>query len=122
MSKNHRSGGKFGGDHTTLIDPAVILADAVNHQPEVTRIVAGFITPSKGGGASTQRVKIVDCPGGVLLTIRQSGTVQEVRIITKDPQATKLAVARAARNRGMQISFGKKEEIQARQNLLANGR
>lgn len=55
-------------------------------------------------------MKIGDMVGGVVLAVRQSGSVQEVRIISKDPAKTKLAIARGARDRDVPICFAKKDE------------
>ncbi len=104
--KNHRDGGKYGGDHTTFIDLAGELADSIHDRPEVMRISAGFIKSGAGVAGGVRKVKISDMLGGALLTCRQNRSVQEVRIFTKDALATKLAIAREARNNDVAISFG----------------
>lgn len=106
--KNHRQGGKFCDEHTTFTDLSIIAADIANQCPEVTKISAGYIQNGKGVSGGENRVKIGDYAGGVLLTVRQSRSVQEVRIVTKNIQATKLALARGLRDRKIAICFGKK--------------
>lgn len=108
MKKNHRQGGKFGGNHTTLIDLASELADVAERLPEVTKISPGFINSGTGTGRGERRVKISDAQGGVILTVRQNSSVQELRIITRDPQSTKLVIARESRDRDVAICFGEK--------------
>ena len=106
--KGHREGGKIGGDHTTFIDLAGEMADVAERLPEVTKISGGFISGKSTG--PSRRVKIGNYAGGVLLTVKQGHRAQEVRIITRDVQATKLAIARAARNMDVPICFGKNGE------------
>ncbi|MDP2647706.1 MAG: DUF2103 domain-containing protein [Candidatus Yanofskybacteria bacterium] len=111
-TKNHRQGGKFGGKHTTFTDLAIILVDIARKRPEVKTISAGFI---QQGGSSTggdRGVKILDMRGGLLLKIRQSRSVQEVRIFTENPHATKLAIAIGARNNNARISFGQTDTLE----------
>lgn len=101
-----RAGGKFSGNHTTLTDLAAILADIAVKLPDVRKISPGFIRMNEGTGRAERRVKFIDKDGGgVLLKIRQNCSVQEVFIMTDDSHKIKLALARAARNRGIHISF-----------------
>jgi len=109
MRKNHRQGGKFGGDHTTLIDLAEVLVDIAADLPEVTTIAPGFIKNGAGVAGGVMRVKFSDCQGGLILTVRQNRSVQEVRIITKNPHNTKLVLAKESRNRDVAISFGERQ-------------
>lgn len=55
MSKNHRSGGKMGGKHTTVIDAAEKVVDFLLKLPEVSNVVAGRI--KSGIGTAQQRIK-----------------------------------------------------------------
>jgi len=57
------------------------------------------------GSERTRKVKIGDGKGCILLTVRQSHTIQEVRVFSHDLQATKLAIARALRDNDIPISF-----------------
>ena len=116
-TKNTRSGGKFGGTHTTLTETAIVLVDIADNCDEVTKISPGFIKSGDGNGRGERRVKIFESGGMIVLTVRQGSTTQEVRIVSKDPQRTKLAIARGARNHHIAISFGRKEEIVARTQL-----
>ena len=107
-SKSHRSGGKYSGSHTTIIPTAAGITDLAHKQKEVSKIGIGYIktglSPSRRGGC----VKI-GCgeKGRVLLQIRGNTTQQEIHVWTSDVNKTKLAVARGARDLGMNISFEK---------------
>ena len=56
-------------------------------------------------GGSSQKVKFSDMKGGLLLTVRQSRSVQEVRVYSTNVQAARLALARAFRDEGIPIAF-----------------
>lgn len=102
-----RSGSKFGGDHSTLIDLAAELADIAVRLPEVKRISPGFIQSGQSVTGGDRRVKFADMNGGLLLKVRQSRSVQEIRILTDQLHVVRLALARAARDMGVSISFQK---------------
>jgi hypothetical protein len=110
LTKQSRAGGKFGGDHTTFLDKAVVLADVAVTFPEVTRVSPGFIRMGTGTSSGASRVKFMRMHGGIFMKVRQGQSVQEVRVITHDPQSTMLALARAARNRGIEIYFEKRQK------------
>lgn len=105
-TKTTRSGRKYCGAHTTMIPAAIIVADIAHKQPEVSLISPGFIKAGLKSVQGQRRIKISDCIGGVLLSVRDNTTHQEVRIYTTDFQTTKLAIARGARNAGLHIAFG----------------
>lgn len=107
MSKHARSGGKYGGDHTTLIPAAIVICDAADRCPHVTKISPGFIKAGLRSVNGQRRVKITGDGGAILLSIRDNTSHQEVRIYTTDHQAAKLALARAVRDAGMHLSFTK---------------
>lgn len=94
----HRNGKKFGGEHTTYIELAAQLADIAVRLPEVKNISAGIVQGGKGVAGGDRRIKFCDMVGGLLCKVRQSRSVQEVRILTTDPGATRLALARAVLN------------------------
>lgn len=104
MAKHQRRT-KLTNTHTTYIPAAYELREYIRRFGEVTRIAAGIIRP--GLHAVPKRVKIVDDSGAVLLKVRGSTSLQEIRIYTTDRQKTKLAIARGARDLGFGISFTK---------------
>lgn len=110
--KNHRDGGKIGGNHTTLLDLAVVMTDIASSYPEVKTISPGHIVVNRDKSGGNRRVKFAWIKGGLLMTIRQNRSVQEVRVYTTDTQSTMVALARAARDRDIPIGFLKKDRTQ----------
>lgn len=107
--KNHRSGGKFCGSHTTLIDTAIVVADEAARQPEVTGVSPGLIKPGLNPANGQRRVKISEEKGAILLQIRNNTSQQTVRIYSNNFQQTKMALARYVRDAGLHLAFGKSE-------------
>ncbi|MFZ2226367.1 MAG: DUF2103 domain-containing protein [Candidatus Moraniibacteriota bacterium] len=91
-SKNHRQGNKMGGRHTTVIDAAQKIVDLAQKMPEVKKVVAGYITSGIRGGK--QHVKIEGMVGGLLLKVRGSTCIQEVRVYSKNIKETQGKIER----------------------------
>ncbi len=108
-TKNNRSGGKFSGSHTTVIPAAALIADISNDLPEVTKIALGFIKAGLASVGGQRRVKITKREGNILLSIRDNASHQELIVYSSNIQASSLGIARAARDAGLHISFGKKD-------------
>jgi hypothetical protein len=104
-TKNTRSGGKFSGNHTTLIPAACTVADVAHACPHVTKISPGFIKAGLRSVKGQRRVKITDDGRSILLAIRDNASQQEIRIFTNNIQEAKLAIAQGTRNNGLAISF-----------------
>ncbi len=108
MSKYSRSGGKYTGNHTTLIPLATITCDIANSIPEVTKITPGFIKAGLKSVSGQRRVKIIDehkhC---IYLSVRDNNSHQEVRVYVTDIQEARTAIARGLRNAGIGIRFTK---------------
>ncbi|MFA7209221.1 MAG: DUF2103 domain-containing protein [Parcubacteria group bacterium] len=81
-ANNHRSGGKIGGRHTTVIDAARPIIDFLLKDPGVSNIAIGHI--KMGIKAGPQRVKIKEETGCLLIKIRGSASVQEIRVFAKE--------------------------------------
>lgn len=82
MAKNHRAGRKIGGRHTTVIDASIPLIDFLQKHPLVTNIIFGRI--KMGIGSAPQRLKFREESGCILITVRGSASVQEIRVFSKD--------------------------------------
>ncbi|MEN8252569.1 MAG: DUF2103 domain-containing protein [Patescibacteria group bacterium] len=80
MSKGHRQGGKISGRHTTVIPAAEKIVDFLARQQEVKKISVGFI--KHGIKSGKHSVKIMEMESGLLLKIRGSASIQEVRVYT----------------------------------------
>ncbi len=91
--KNTRTGGKYGGNHTTVIPGAGIIADIAHACSYVTKISVGFI---KGGLSPTRgirRIKIVTDEGSILVSVRDNISHQELRIYASNvPLATQVII------------------------------
>lgn len=107
MSKHiKRSGGKFGGTHTTFIPAAAIAADVAASCQEVTNVSSGMINTARNKSGARKNVKIIDDAHGILLVVTDGAAHQEVRVYASDIQAAKLCIARGVRNARLSISFG----------------
>src|SRR3989344_893533 len=101
-----RDGGKHRGTHTTLCTLAAKVVDLIERLPEVNGYSPGVLQSGKRfTGSSTHKVKIGTFTGGILLIVRQSRSVQEVRVFTPSSQKAKLAIARKLRDNQIPISF-----------------
>lgn len=109
---DHRNGGKIGGNHTTLLDLAATMVDHAAKYAEVKTISPGMIRVEPHSTGGSRKVRFSWMLGGLLMTVRQGKSVQEVRVYTGDTQTTMVALARAARNRDIPISFLKKDRTQ----------
>lgn len=110
MSKYSRSGGKYSGNHTTLIPAAAIVCDIANNCVWVTKISPGFIKAGLKSANGHRRVKISDDGKNILLSVRDNASHQEIWIYASNRQEAILAIARGARNTGLLISFNEKIE------------
>ncbi len=99
----HRKTKKFGGHHVSRTDLATQAINLVENRPEVKTISPGVIRMGEAGGM--RKVKIAEIQGGLLLTCRQAGSVQEIRIFTENIHATRFALACALRDNDIAISF-----------------
>ena len=103
----HRDGKKFRGTHTTYSDLAARVADIAVRLQGVEGISPGVLQSGAGVAGGIQKVKFGDMPqgGGLVLTVRQSRSVQELRVYCNDLQSTRLALARALRDERIPIAF-----------------
>ncbi len=103
--KYTRSGGKFSGNHTTLTPAACLVADVADKCQAVYRISPGFLKAGLKSVNGQRRVKIIDLGTCILLAVRDNASQQEVYVYADNAQAAKLAIAKGARNAGLNISF-----------------
>lgn len=108
-NKYSRSGGKYSGNHTTLIPAAAIACDVANACPSVTRISPGFIKAGLRSVQGQRRVKITERENALLLSIRDNTSHQEVWIYGSDRKAAKRAIARGVRKANFHVTFGDKD-------------
>jgi len=101
----HRDSKKSRGTHTTCSDLSAKVHDIAVRIQEVTGVSLGVLESGKGVTGGSQKVKIGDMKGGLLLTVRQSRSVQEVRVYSTNVQVARLALARALRDEDIPIAF-----------------
>ena len=109
-NKDSRSGGKYTGNHTTLIPAAALMCDVAHQSTSVTKISPGYIKaglPTVGG---QRRIKIIDEGGALRLTIRDNVSQQEVYLYTDDKKRTIAALKKGAAAHNLKVSFGKSNE------------
>lgn len=108
MSKGSRNGGKFTGNHTTLVALAEVVCDIANAVPEVTKISPGFIKSGLRPNSGQRRVKFTDeSPHCIFLSVRDGVTHQEVRVYVTNIQPARTTIARRLRDRNINIRFTK---------------
>lgn len=106
-TKTTRSGGKYGGNHTTVVPAAAEVCDFTHKLPEVSKLVVGFIKAGLRPVNGKRRVKIGgDEKGAIFLYVRDNNSQQEIVVYTSNVQGTKLAIARGVRELGFHLSFG----------------
>ena len=82
----HRAGGKITRNHTTLIEHAAAIVDAIHDRPEVTKISLGMISRI---GLGKPNIKFLPAIGGLKVVVRGKSSKQELFIYTKDPDITR---------------------------------
>ncbi len=82
----------MGGRHTTVIDAARPIVDFAQKIPDVTKVVAGYITPGIKSGQ--QRIKIKEMTGGLLVVVRGGASIQEIMIYSSNISKTREAIER----------------------------
>ncbi len=90
MSKRdlHRSGGKFAGSHTTVLDGCVGLVDIIAKMACVTKISLTVIENQVRKGGSPFTVKCMDVPGNdkaLKVTMAKGASKQIIYVYVKDP-------------------------------------
>jgi len=104
--KGHRDGGKIGGRHTTVTETAGQIVDVLDRFPEVTCISLGVIEPTPGKSAGCRHMKVIPHEGFLLLKIRGNGSVQELRVYSRDWQKTRSGLAEVAQQNGIILKEG----------------
>lgn len=100
-----RWGGKLGGNHQTVIDAAWRLIPAMVRESSITKISPGFISAGKPARGRIS-VKIIECHGFLLLSIRGSSAHQEIRVFSFDFNKAKMAIVSAAGAAQFSVSYG----------------
>lgn len=100
---SHVAGPKISGRHTTLIDAALDVVEAVNSLDCVTKIVLGIIEQAYGLPVE-KRIMIVIIPAGIQVKIRGPKTIQALFIYTNDRLRTCKSVIAAFKKKAKRVS------------------
>jgi hypothetical protein len=84
---NHRCGGKIGGKHTTVIDAAKPIVDYLLKHLDVTIVTVGYIKMRIK--TAPQRIKIKEDSGSLLVKVRGTASIQELRVFSKNLERVK---------------------------------
>ena len=103
MVKGYRAGGKFCGKHGTCVPTAAIVADIAKACPFVTRILLGYISSGLKSARGLLRVKLRDEGGCLLLSIRDNGAHQEIRVYVSDKEQAKLHLSTGIQKAGIKV-------------------
>ncbi|MCK4635606.1 MAG: hypothetical protein KAT32_01985 [Candidatus Moranbacteria bacterium] len=101
MSKGHRQGGKIKGRHTTIIPVAEKIVDLLSKNPEVKKISVGFI--KHGIKSGKHAIKVSEMESGLLLKIRGTASIQEIRIYTDAKESIKNSLKKYSTKNNLQL-------------------
>lgn len=105
MSNKHsRAGGKFTGNHTSLIPAAALIADIAHNCDVVTKITPGFIKAGLSSARGKRRLKITISDSQLLLAVRDNISQQEVHVYATDLTAATRAIEAGAARAGIQVT------------------
>lgn len=90
------AGGKFNGNHSSVIKDARGIVQALRKSKDVYKITVGFINPY----GSARRVKFHDTQAGFRLDVYCSDGIQEFYIYTKNREKVKELVNRFLKKKG----------------------
>ena len=103
--KNARAGGKFNGNHTSLIPLAALVCDIAHQFATVTKISPGFIKAGLPSVRGKRRMKMTKKDGALLLSIRDNTSHQEVYIYTSDTESTQRAITGEVKKHHVLITY-----------------
>lgn len=107
MVKKARAGGKFTGNHTSLIPAGVLIADIAEQCEAVYRISPGYIKAGLKSVGGQRRIKITENNGYILLAVRDNISQQEIHVYATDPMVAKRFIAKGAKDVGLIVSYAK---------------
>ncbi len=95
-ASGHLSGGKYTASHTTVIDAALLPAQAAARLGCVSKISLGLIKTLRNGPPAIKFTE--ECAGCLLVKVRGVSSLQEIRVYTTDKDAVEDAMRAAFRN------------------------
>jgi hypothetical protein len=107
MSKNSRNGGKFSGNHTSLIPAAILVCDYLSKCTSVSKISPGVIKAGLSSLGGKRRIKASNKPPAIFLSVRDNTSQQEVYLYSNDPEKTLQTLANFSEKNNFNLSvFG----------------
>ncbi|MFA7193838.1 MAG: DUF2103 domain-containing protein [Candidatus Paceibacterota bacterium] len=88
MSKNSRNGGKFSGNHTSLIPAGILVCDYLSKCSSVSKISPGIIKAGLPSLRGKRRIKVSQKHPAVLLSIRDNASQQEIYLYSNNFERT----------------------------------
>lgn len=92
-ASGHLSGGKYTASHTTVIDAALLPAQAAARLECVSKISLGLIKTLRNGPPAIKFTE--ECAGCVLVKVRGVSSIQEIRVYTSDKDTVEDAMRAA---------------------------
>ena len=89
-ASGHLSGGKYTASHTTVIEAALLPAQAAARLACVTKISLGLIKTLRNGPPAIKFTE--ECAGCLLVKVRGVSSIQEIRVYTTDKEAAEEAM------------------------------
>lgn len=103
-TKTSRAGGKYNGNHTTMISAAIKICKQIERLDLVTKIGPGFIKAGLKSVSGKKRVKVVIETGCILLTVRDVNTCQHIRVYSADLPSLKQKIAKIVESVGFELT------------------
>lgn len=95
-ASGHLSGGKYTASHTTVIDAALLPAQAAARLECVSKISLGLIKTLRNGPPAIKFTE--ECAGCLLVKVRGVSSIQELRVYTSDKDAVEDVMRTAFKN------------------------
>lgn len=111
MSKNSRNGGKFSGNHTSLIPAAVLVCDYLSKCSSVTKISPGIIKAGLSSLRGKRRIKMSEKFPALLLSIRDNASQQEVYLYSDNIERTLKTLENFSVKNNFNLSFRDKKIV-----------
>jgi len=76
----NKSGGKYGGRHTSFIALAGELAKVLEQDERVSKISPGLIKAGLSNVSGDKRIKLIEQKACILVRVRENISIQEFRV------------------------------------------
>lgn len=111
MSKDSRNGGKFSGNHTSLIPAAVLVCDYIAKCKSVTKISPGIIKAGLSSLRGKRRIKASRKFPAFFLSVRDNASQQEIYLYSNNVEETLETLKNFCLKNNFNLSFEDKKLI-----------